>query len=834
MTSSSPQPLFSPCSRRGFLAGTAAASAALAAGLSAGPAIAAAEEPVPALAAAEEPVPADEFARLRARWRTLYLGGGFSPTAEPFRSKLATLGAQAASWQRSMSPAAGSLWPDAVFADPEPDTDTESYGFSEKIQASYDRIRVLAEAFCQPGTGLTGDDSLKSAILLAIDHMSSQVYNTSQARYGNWYNWQIGAPQRLLDICVLMYEHLSADRIAAAVQAVDHFVPDSVVASYTGTSTGANRVDLCRVLALRGILDGAPAKIALARDAISPVFPYVTSGDGLYEDGSLIQHTYVAYTGSYGAVLIDGLSRLFALLGGSTWAITDPKRQLFLDSVEKAYAPFLHDGLMMDNVSGRAISRGVAASDPLRIQQDDHTRGHGVIASILLLGLGASAEENTRWRALAKGWLTRDHYGDVTSGRTLGVAALSRVTALLDEAGVKASAEPTGHRMFPAMARSAHRTGLFTASVSLASKAITYYENGNGENVRAWHTGSGMLYWWADGDGAGGGQYSDGYWPTVDPYRLPGTTASRKPLADGEGGIWGAARPDTTWVGGATDGTYGTVAQDLRGLASTMRAKKSWFFLDDAVVCLGAGITSTDGFGVETVFDNRSLGRDGAAELRIDGRGQPAGLPSSAVFPDARWAHLAGHGGYVFPGGTSLTAVREERTGTWKAINGGGSTDPVTRRYVTLLAEHGTDPADASYAYVLMPGASEARTAARAADSDWLDIIANSVARQAVRVPSLGFTGSTFWEPGTAGKVTVDAPLSVQIRERRDGTATVCVSDPNRTVKGCTVTWRRPVKAVTTKPSTVTSAETGRELKLVFGDLRGAGGATQKVTVRLV
>ncbi|NEB76496.1 polysaccharide lyase 8 family protein [Streptomyces sp. SID14478] len=825
MTSqSSPSAPAPSWSRRGFLASTAAAGAVLAVGL-----------PHRAVAADGDGAAAagDEFAALRAKWRTLYLGEGFSPTAEPFKSKLATLGTQAKGLRDTMAPADGSLWPDAVFGDPDPDTDTESYAYSEKIQTSYERVRVMAEAFCQPGTGLTGDASLKTAVLTAVDHLGTQVFNATQAQYGNWYNFQIGAPQRLLDIAVLMYEHLSTAQLTAAVEAVDHFVPDSLVAEYTGTSTGANRIDLCRVLALRGILDGTAAKVALARDAIAPVFPYVTSGDGLYADGSLIQHTYVPYTGSYGAVLIDGLSKLFALLGDSTWAITDSGRQIFLDSVEDAYAPFLHDGLSLDNVAGRAISRGLVATDPLKIQQDDHSRGHGIIASVLLLGQGASDEENARWQALAKGWFTRDRYSDVTSGRTLGVAALSRVTAVLDDSAVRPAAEPTGHRLFPSMARATHRTKRFTASVSMSSKAITFYENGNGENVRGWHTGSGMLYWWAEGDSAGGGQYSDGYWPTVDPYRLPGTTVSRKQLADAEGGAWGAARPDTTWVGGATDGTYAALAQDTRGLSSTLKAKKSWFFLDDTVVCLGAGITSADGAGVESVLDTRNLGAFGTARLSVDGRTQPTAHPWNAAFPRARWAHVAGHGGYVFPGGTSLTALREERTGTWQSINGGGAKDPVTRRYVSLLADHGTDPTDASYAYMLMPGASELRTAARALDRHWLDVTANSAAHQGVRVPSLGVTAVTFWEPGTVGKVTVDAPLIVQIREKRDGTATVSVSDPNRAVKAATLTWRRPVRSVTSKPGSVTAARPGRELKLTFGDLSTTGGVTQKVTVRL-
>jgi hyaluronate lyase len=41
------------------------------------------------------------------------------------------------------------------------------------------------------------------------------------------------------------------------------------------------------------------------------------------------------------------------------------------------------------------------------------------------------------------------------------------------------------------------------------------------------------------------------------------------------------------------------------------------------------------------------------------------------------------------------------------------------------------------------------------------------------------------------------------------------------------------VSAVLSKPGTVTEASTGESLRLTFGDLTGAGGATQKVTVRL-
>ncbi|QNP66762.1 polysaccharide lyase 8 family protein [Streptomyces genisteinicus] len=810
--------------RRGVL--HAAGGAALALG-TAGPAAAAPQTP----AATAPRAAADDFAALRAVWRDLVLGTGFSPTAEPFATRLRELGTEAAAHLAAMAPAAGSLWPDLPLADPEPDKDTESYGYSARLVDSYTRLRTMAEAHVRAGTGLTGDAALATGILTGLDHLHDLAYNAAQPPYGNWWSWQIGAPQRLLDLCVLMYDRIRADRLAAYCAAVDHFVPDSAVASYTGTSTGANRVDLCRVLALRGVVGQDPAKTALARDALSPVFPYVTTGDGLYTDGSFVQHTYVPYTGSYGAVMLGGIGLLLALLAGSPWAVTDPARQIVLDAVEHAWAPFIHNGLVMDGVSGRGISRGVMLSDPRGIQQDDHTRGHGILASVVLLAEGASGAERTRWRGLVKGWMRRAYYSPVLEDRTLSLASLAWLAGVENDAAVPAAAHPSGHRLFASMDRAVHRRPTWTASVSMASRRITHYETGNTENLRGWHTGSGMLYWW--GDDYANGQYSDAFWATVDPYRLPGTTTSAKRLADAAGGDWGASRPAADWVGGATDGTVAGVGQHLKGLGSTLEARKSWFFVGDTVVCLGAGITCTDGTAVESVIDNRNLGAAGVHPLTVDGVTAPAALPWSAPLTGARWAHLGGFGGYVLGGTTGVRALREQRTGRWSDINKTCATTPLTRRWLTLFADHGTDPVNASYAYQMLPGADAARTAARSADASWMQMLANTGQAQGVRVPSAGFTAANFFAAGTAGALTASAPCAVLVRERGDGTAVVCVADPARQAASLTVTWNRPVAAVVSRPATVTSAVTGGSLRLAFGSLTGAAGATQKTVVRL-
>lgn len=761
----------------------------------------------------------DEYDHLRLTWRGMLLGSGFDPAAEPFAGKLALLGTQAAAHRSTMAAVSGSLWPDL------------SLTISSSITGSYARLATMAQAYAQPGTGLTGDPALAADIKAGLDHLYQQVYNPAKSQFGNWWDFQIGSPQLLLDISVILHDQLSAAQLSHYLAAVDRFVPDSSVTRYTGTSTGANRVDLCRSLALRGVLGKNAAKLALARDALSPVFPLVSSGDGFYADGSFVQHTYLAYTGSYGAVLLGGLAGLFSLLSGSTWAVTDPQRQRVLDSVEKSYAPFLYNGLMMDAVSGRATSRGNPRTTSYGFQGGDHGRGHGVLASIALLGSAASGAENQRWRGLVKGWIQRGYYSPVLDDTDLTVAALSWLKAVRDDNAVTARAEPTGHRLFPSMDRAVHRRPGWAASISMASKRMGLYETGNGENLRGWHAGAGMLQWW--GDTYGNGQYTDAFWPTVDPYRLPGITVSRKVLADAEGGAWGLPRPDVNWVGGATDGEFAALGQFVRGLSSTLYAKKSWFCLADSVLCLTGSVRSTDGVTVETVIENRNLGAAGTQALTVDGAAQSTSLGWSATLTGARWAQIAGHGGYVFPGGATVKARREARTGSWHDINTGGTTDPITRRYLTLWFDHGVDPVDAACCYLLMPGAGTAATAARAADTGWLTVLANDNGRQGVRVPSLGVTAVNFWFAGTAGALSADKPACVLVREHDDGTATVCVSDPMRMQTSLTVTWNRPVASVLSRPATVASATTGAALTLSFSDLTGQAGTTQRIKVAL-
>ncbi|MFD0340085.1 polysaccharide lyase 8 family protein [Streptomyces sp. NPDC127117] len=758
--------------------------------------------------------PAAGFGTLLQRAESLLTGGGFDPADPDFTEAVAALDSTAGGLWDTLDRSAGrtALWPDLA-----PLTDPGNFG------QSYTRLRTVATAWATEGTSLAGNAQVADALVAALRFTHDTAYNPARRESGNWWFWEIGAPRALMDCSVILRDLLPAADLADYLAVVDRFCPDADRRTNSPAlpETGANRTDKAVIVALRGLLGQDPAKLVSARDALSDVrdsgrnslFRYTSSGDGFYEDGSFVQHDVVAYTGSYGIVLLSGTAYLLALLAGSEWAVADPKVSVMYDAVERTFAPVIFDGLMMDSVRGRAISRERAG---------DHRDGATALAAILLLASGAPAEYATRWRALVKGWLTRNRTTPFEGLATLPQLALAK--AVLDDRTVPAGPRSTGSHVFADMDRVVHRRPGWACALSLSSKRISAYEAGNGENLHGWYTGDGMTYLY-DGDDLG--QFNDGFWPTVDPYRLPGTTVDTRQRTDlGTGAGTSTYRPANAVAGGAVlDGRYGAAAMEvIGGQGTTLRTRKSWFLLDDAVIALGAGITASDGRPVETIVENRNLGTDGRHRLLVDGIRQPVEQGWSGTFGRARWAHVDGVGGYVFPGGTALHALREQRTGTWRAIDTGadtgGSTEPVTRRYLTLWTDHGPSPADARYAYVLLPGASAAATAVRSASRP-VRIVANDSTAQAVEVRRAGLTAVNFWGAGTAAGITSSGPASVLV-QRHGAHIRVAVADPGRTLTTLSVELPFRVRAVATADDSV-SLVPGRRpvLTVAVGGSRG-------------
>jgi hyaluronate lyase len=617
---------------------------------------------------------------------------------------------------------------------------------SANITSTYQQLEQMALAWAMPGTSLYENPSLASAINGGLDFMCTNIYTATASEYGNWYDWEIGSPQALNNTAALMYSSLTGMEITNYVNAENRYAPGSSAATY-GWMTGANTSDKVLVAVICGILVKNGGQISLGQTNLNPVFLYVTSGDGFYTDGSFVFHTVIAYNGHYGLVLLGDIPKIVNLLQGSAWQITDPNLTNVYNWVSSSFEPLIYDGAMMDMVRGRV------ASWSYETESEDGSGTFSAVQQIAQFAPPSIASGLTNW--------------------------------------VNSPSLPPGQFQFPDMDRVVALRNGFAFGISISSSRIANYESINGGNLHGWFTGDGMTYLYITNSTET--QFSGDFWPTVDPYHLPGTTVEINSCANSAGE---ATTTGQTWVGGAqVKNTYGVAGMSLHAWNTTLFAKKSWFMLDDEIVCLGAGITCSGAAEVDTTVEDRRLGAPITSTFTLNGIRVSPVIGWSSNLPSATpsWCALSGTGGYYFPAGnTNLQATFLVSTGAWSQINSGDSGTVYTDDYLKLWLNHGLLPTNASYSYVLLPNMDANSVSNYALNPDTV-IITNTPFVQAVKKPSLGVVAANFWTNGnsSADLISVNSQASVMTMESSNGIS-IGISDPTQTnTSSITVTLNR-------------------------------------------
>ena len=661
---------------------------------------------------------------------------------------------------------------------------------SEHLTQTLTDLRFMARAFAAKDSPLYKNRRLKNDILNALRWFYANRYHEGiapSAMYGNWWDWCIGAPQKLCDILILMYDYISTKDMNRYLAAIRYFSiqPDRALKG-PNPLTGANLLDSATVCALSGALEENNLRLTEARDAISQLLPYVTRGDGFYEDGSFIQHTVFPYTGSYGAVTLAGIENILYILNGTTWRIEDPNIAHVFEWVRTAFQPLFHKTAIMDMVSGRSIARKNAS---------DHSRGKALLARILALAaLTDDPIIKMNIRSFVKANIIEDtlYFSDPRYNETYFTAmnpndALAFKQLLKDETVKPQQPSPLTH-IYAGMDRAVFRQKGYTLGISMHSSRTGAFEIGNGENKRAWHTSDGWISLYNDDQL----QYADNYWATVDHHRLNGTTTDHSERTNKN---WALNTSSKHWVGGVSlHGIYGVAGMEYEAekTFSSLTAKKAWFLFDNEIVCLGAGITASDNRPVETIVENRKLRNAGDTYFSVDG---VEVLPTFGSVPlhNPRWAFLSANTedgmdsiGYYFPEGGEYSAARELRTGNWYAVNDHLSEEDLLRNFLSIGLQHGNNPTDARYAYALLPCLTEQETGAYSRSPD-IRIIANTAAVQAVQEQQLGITGCAFWKKGSISlnavklrSIEAAQPCAVMVQKDSNGKLSLAVSDPTQ------------------------------------------------------
>jgi hyaluronate lyase len=764
-----------------------------------------------AMAVPSDPAHAtDSFDALRAKVVASLTGGGSSTSADAdVRARVAAIDTEAAKQWSSMdkSSTRTTLWTDVTLDDK----------VDNRASLSYGRLEAMALAWATPGSADYGNASLLADTISGLDWITSTWYNPTVQRNSHyWYYTEVSAPTNLLDATALLYGQLTVTQVQSYVAAVDHFVPTPK--GFTGDYVAANRAWKSYVVMMSGIISKNSTKLVIAKSAISQLFAYVPSGDGFYVDGSFIQHSWYAYSGSYGVSLLARLATLLDILDGSTWEVTDVAQANIYTWIYATFEPIVFNGILMDAFRGRENSR---------YQNQDVNEAGTLMGALTLLTETAPTTQVAQLKSMIK-------YQAQTSDASylypaMAVSTIVYLKSVIADATVSPRGPLTKYVEYPSEDRAVQSRPTWAYTIGLHSQHSKNYETISDENKRGWYTGDGMTYLYTADDP---NSFDGSYWATVNPYRLPGTTSDQAPVANSSG----VSEPwDTSmhWTGGSSiDGQYGTQAMYLQAEQSDLHAKKAWFMFDDEVVALGSGITATDGNEIDTTVENRKLDPAGDNAVQVNGVSTSTALAAPVLYTGVNSIYLAGTGGYYFPTATTVQSHRYARSAAWSDVNGlytdaGNPTH--TDDYLELYLNHGTSPVGKSYAYVTLPNATAAQTTAYAANPD-VTILENSTAASAASDSTIGVAGYDFWNNSsyTVNGVKVDKSASVMTKTAT-GSLAVSVSDPTQENTGTiNVELATSAVSVASLPPTVTVTQLSPTIKF---SVNVAGTHGRDVTV---
>lgn len=689
--------------------------------------------------------------------------------------------------------------------------DEESYkNDAAKFRKSYQKAEAMAKAYASPASSYYKNEALLNDIVRILDWLTDNCYYP-RSETDNWWNWEIGMPKNVLPAVLYIYDDIPKAQSRKFVKGVEFFMPDPFHLAVLGTAStlpsgyapaaSANMMDCAYTSVGLGLVCEDSEYLTLARQAAATTLerfqqPELKDGryiytNGFYEDGSYIDHGTVPYTASYGIDFLKGSVRLSSLLADSPWALSTENAKMLESYVVKGYLPAIYQGAALDMLRGRAISRP---------ELTDRAAGQQIIEMIVQTIDIVSPETAAQIRGAVKTWVSQSGEEEFLAG-VKDISVLSSLKEIMADDTIDTSAaEAPLHQVYPYMDRTIHRTSDYLFGVSMYSSRISNCEIMNDENLKGWFTGFGMTYLYNDDKL----QYTDHFWDTVDPLKLPGTTIAAAEIDNGEPDSSGFHQggdflSPESWVGGTSIGTSGVSGMKVNGTAisngdqsnasptvyaDNFRAEKSYFMFDDEIVCLGAGIQNSGSDApVITTVENRKLNSDGSNRISSDA-GEWTMPEEQTISP--LWLHLSGNTktgsdiGYYFPEKQDIHIMGDTRTGSYNQIKGDLKTEeePAERTYFTCWFDHGTAPANATYSYVLLPDMTTEETEAYSQAPD-VEILENSEKLQAVRDHSTNTLAVNFWDEagGSADQIICDSQASVMVQEN-SGTFTIALSDP--------------------------------------------------------
>ena len=731
------------------------------------------------------------------------------------------------------------------------------------IKLYYEYLREMAEGYaCVKGQNYH-DPELLSDILKGLEYGYKYYYGEeiiAGINYGDWFPWQISIPGEIVTILVCIQPSISQEQI-------NKYLTPFVTLMTHPRGAASNMLNVAKYLIGAGALLKDAYIIAETLELIQNEYQYVDlleleareiRDGGFYSDGSFVQHTGIAYTYAYGSGMLSSLGEIGFITVGTAFERQNEVTEHQYEIIFNAFLPTTFDVNGTFSLHGRCI--------------DNHTMERNTYLGVFVAAMLIRSYAPERWKAkydsLVKYMINQldEKFHEPWENR-VPIYALDCI-ALANDSTVTPLTQPEQTVVYKYMDRVTQHTGKYGVALSLSSTRIYKYESINANNELGWYHGDGMLYIYTDGY-----DYGFHHFGYANPYLMAGTTVNLAPRK--EQCIYPAYYNTNPFAGGVSQGKYGASGfilgypEDAPAFNNAndtkISAKKSYFFFDNEIVCLGSDIKDESGYNVITTVENKlwklrwtNVSWDTNEKALYDGDErvtptvQTNGLTDTCTVPDismmtelqSRTMWFEKTGGYVFLGNDEVYYRVIKNYANAKGTEYKGS-DSGSMEFLEIVINHGigNSSLDGKYAYLYLPEATLDETNAYNANPD-VEILLRSDTTHAVLEKKLGIVGCVFFEDfsdaveldseSTAvSYIESETPCAVMISKNADGSYTVSVSDPTQSYSNIKLSVSIDgISEITNADGNVNGSISGGTLNINVKNAKDNAGGTFSITVK--
>lgn len=581
----------------------------------------------------------------------------------------------------------------------------------------------LSRAYKKQGSAFKGNKKVKKTLLLALDFWLAHDFICE-----NWWNNQIGTPNTMVSILLIMDKELSANQVQKMLPIIGR-----AHLTASGARPSGDRIKIAGILAKSALFRHDTKQVEETLQVIEGEIKFATGRGMQYDYSFHHREDRVNNTMSYGTGYADAFAEWAANVADTRYRFSDKSIRLLID--------YYLDGICKQMVYGRTTDTGVMNRDIARPHE-------GQLFSVL-----------TPERLLLSADYRKFELEQIIKARKGEPFSAPLYAKFFWQ---------TEHFVY-------QRAGFYTSVRMYSTRNANMEEPYNGEGLTNHFRGDGTNYISVKGD-----EYTK-LAPVYDWMKIPGATIMQQETMPSEGEIQKYGLTD--FVGGVTNGLFGAAVFDFKSPHTPLSAKKSWFFFDREYVCLGAGIKSSTNNPVATTLNQCRL----RGNITVKNTNGVTTLAKGEQLPESvNWIHHDSVG-YIFPTNQKVTLFNETATGSWFRISRQTSTskEEVSEDVFKLWIDHGTRLSNASYEYIVVPGV-DAGTLATYTANPQVQIVCNTPDMQAVKHNGKHLAYAVFYRNGEINfsdnlNLKMDSPGMIMIQcDDKGSIKEIAVSDPSR------------------------------------------------------